>query len=203
MKNQVSNETAQIIYSLYGNGRQNKAVLASLRSAKSMHSLKAQSAWPIIMTYLDDKYLSSDGMTTSAENAVFATLRMYAIHQQGNSDLVFGSRYASDKDKKGIGLFNALGQLNIASDSATALANRVEVVLSATNFGAVINALTHLVQILKGSKLRFTIDYANLAQELYRFQQSYEQANEVRMLWGQSFYRLNKPVEIEGENSND
>jgi CRISPR system Cascade subunit CasB len=209
MSNGVQGATRAIILSLYNDGRPDKAVLASLRGASSIESPKAQNVVPFVVAHLDESQLSHTGKPTYAENAVFAALRMYAIHQQGNDSYCV---YASQTNKSengdgnqvvGISLFAALSRLRASLDDSQALDRRMRPLLATTNYGSLVNSLTHLVGIMKATKQPFIVDYARLAQELCWFQMSYEQANRVRLVWGQSYYRVTKQDKGKGENDND
>ncbi|MFD1485323.1 type I-E CRISPR-associated protein Cse2/CasB [Lacticaseibacillus baoqingensis] len=191
MRPKIRNTTAHIIQILYGNGNMDKAVLAGLRHSITLMSPQAQVAWPVIMANLAEGDLSRNGEPTAAETAVFTALKLYARHQQGNQGLVYGSV----KDDEGISLMAALAQMSHKKGNQTRIDNRVNQLLKVTNINSVINALSHLVDIVQTSQQ--PIDYAQLAEDLYWFQQSYEQANRVRLFWGQIYYRPVKALEEE------
>ncbi|WP_236149816.1 type I-E CRISPR-associated protein Cse2/CasB, partial [Lactobacillus delbrueckii] len=69
---------------------------------------------------------------------------------------------------------------------------RVQALLGTNNYNAVIDQLVHLMQIIKSKKTGIKIDYARLAGDLYKFQFGYRQANEVRLRWGEQYYRAFK-----------
>lgn len=187
MTYEIESATAKIINTLYRDGNPNKAVLASLRSAATMTSQRGQAVWPIMMANLDQKYLSRTGVPTRAENAVYAAIRFYAIHQQGKeSQSVYGP--ANGEQAEGVQLFTALANLRKREEVRVALDRRVQPLLATTNADSVINSLSHLVQILKADNWQQKIDYARLAQDLYGLQANYEQATRVRLRWGQQYF---------------
>mgnify|MGYP003362117043 FL=1 len=190
MTYEIEKTTSWIISDLYRGGNPNKAVLSSLRNAATMESQRAQAVWPIMMARLDARYLSRNGTPTSAETAVYAALRFYAIHQQGKEQSVYGS--AGGEDPEGQQLFEALGKMRRNEETRVALDRRVQPLLATTNAASVINGLSHLVSILKANNGTQKIDYAHLAQDLYGLQGSYERANRVRLIWGQQYFRENQ-----------
>lgn len=183
---EIEKTTRQIIYALYRDGNPDKAVLASLRDAVSMTSRRAQVVWPIMMANLPKEQLSRDGVPTRAEVAVYTAIRFYAIHQQGKEPLVYGP--AGGDTATGMTLMSALANLRRSEDLRTALDRRVKPLLATTSVTGVVNELTHLVNILKAKNENQKIDYARLAQDLYGLQASYEQANRVRLRWGQQYF---------------
>lgn len=200
MVNQVQKTTAHIITELYREGEPNKAVFASLRGAADLTSRRAQVVWPFMMANLPTAWLSRDGVPTEYERAIYTTLRLFAIDQYGNNQPVF----ATSADG-GQSIFAVLAVVRQDTDSQNSLQasldRRVVPLLGMTDIGAVINALTHLVEIIKAKGVGATIDFSQLAAELVRFQQSYEKAVQVRLMWGQSYYAT--PVQTDhrkGEN---
>ena len=195
----IRKSTASIINSMYGNGHPDRSVLASLRGNSSMTSPRAQAVWPVFMANLDGRDLSITGDPTPAEIAVFTAVRLYAIHQQANGDdeNAYASRWA--KTKPGMPLFSAFAIMRQDPTKLVALDRRVKPLLGTTNVSSVINALTHLVSMLKSNTHQLKIDYAELANQIYWYQQSYEQANRVRLQWGQAYYRtVKETVQPEG-----
>lgn len=187
MVNKVKGVTSRIIKALYGNGNLDKAVLASIRSAATITSPRAQKVWPVLMANLDEDMLSKTGAPTYAENAIYTAIRLYAVCQQGKTEFMCGS--VNNEEAPGRTLFGALADLRKREDIRVALDRRVQALLETTNISGVINAITHLVEILKSHNVSEKIDFPLLAEELYWFQFSFEQANQVRLFWGQQYFR--------------
>ncbi|KRL00525.1 crispr-associated protein [Liquorilactobacillus capillatus DSM 19910] len=166
-----------------------------------MASPQAQSVWPVMMAELQKPMLSQNGEPTYAEIATYAVVRLYAIHQQSIDTCVYSPSVNQYNEKsEGVSLFVALAGLRQNEDVKVALDRRVQPLLATTNVNSVINSLTHLVAILKGSQRTCKVDYARLANDLFQFQISYEQANRVRLNWGrQYFYSNNKSKKEQNE----
>lgn len=203
MENSITVPVGRILRQLYGNGNLNKAVLASARHAASMTSPQAQAVWPVIMSELPQPLLSRNGEPTYAETATYTAIRLYAIQQQGIETCVYAPAYSkSTEEAEGMTVFSALAGLRQNEDTKTALDRRVQTVLGTTNVDSVINSLNHLVAILKSNQRSHPIDYAQLANDLFYFQMSYEQATRVRLNWGrQYFYSANKTTQTEGKKN--
>lgn len=200
---EIEKATERIIRQLYNNGDTDKASLSALRSAATIDGYRAQKVWPVFLSNLDEQWLSKNGKATREESAIFAAVRMYALHQQASDACVFSRRNYSDKkdekkkdvEKNGRELFEALNWLKQGTDSHEALDRRVQALLGTNNYNAVIDQLVHLMQIIKSKKTGIQIDYARLAGDLYKFQFGYRQANEVRLRWGEQYYRAFKKLE--------
>ena len=177
----ISKITNNIIENrLYDNGNFVKGALASLRGSNSLLSKKATAVMPVMLSKLAKNSLSVDGTPTYAENAVFTALRCYAIYQQGNDHYVNGSSSKS--------IFEALAQLSQNDDLRDALDRRMSILLGSTNFNGVSNSIIHLLQILKSHDRNQTLNFASLAQDLYNFQFSFENARKVCLRWGRQYY---------------
>lgn len=181
--------TNKIIERLYNNGNLDKATLAALRGTSQFTSPKAQKAWPIIINYLPNSYLSKNGNPTAAETAIYATIRFYAIFQQGQDKFVSVNK---ENSQTGVSFFRALARLRQDEKLKQALDRRVQALLATTNVNSVINSLVHLVEILKSNDNKaLEIDFPLLAQDLYKFQWNYHCANEVRLAWGEDYFNQN------------
>lgn len=185
--------TSNIIRQLYNDGQINKAALSSLRQSASITSKKATSVWPILLAEIDKKDLSKDGYPTHAEIAIFTAIRCYAIYQQANDQNVFASsENGQDKNNVGLTLFQALSNLRQDESIQKALDRRVESLLASTEINSIVNGIIHLLEILKAHNKYLQIDYAVLAQDLFRFQFGNDSAREVSLMWGEQYFHVNK-----------
>ncbi|MFD1124166.1 type I-E CRISPR-associated protein Cse2/CasB [Lentilactobacillus raoultii] len=190
--NDVGAVTNKIIRTIY----MDKAILASLRGAVSITSLRAQTVWPVLIANLDEGMLSRSGKPTYAERAIYAAIRLYAISQQGPHTLTS----PEDNKSKSKSFFDALANLRQNELIRVALDRRVQMLLKTTNINGVINSLVHLLEILKANKMAPKIDYPLMAKDLYKFQFGYEQSNQVRLRWGQQYFRsFDKITKSEGK----
>ncbi|KRM72128.1 type I-E CRISPR-associated protein Cse2/CasB [Lacticaseibacillus brantae] len=186
---EVQQVTERIINDLYNFGAPDKATLASVRGAMSITDVRAQAVWPVMMAEMRPEMLSHTGKPTYAETAIYAALRLFAISQQGQSQFAY-ARAAKASEPQGYTLFQVLAQMRRNESDRTRLDRRIQPLLAVGNVNRVVNELTHLVEIVKGT--RQPIDFAQLAGDLYSFQMSYESANQVRLRWGQQFFAVTK-----------
>ncbi|WP_125573784.1 type I-E CRISPR-associated protein Cse2/CasB [Levilactobacillus huananensis] len=200
MADELKQIAGRIIHAIYRDGAVDKAVLANLRNAPTVASQRSQKVWPILMANLSEQQLSKNGVPTREEVAVYTAIRFYAIYQQGNQTMCVYAP-ARGTDAKGQMLFGALGNLRGNDDLRVAMDRRVQPLLATTNVAGVINELSHLISILKSHGNNQQIDFAQLAQDLYWLQVSYEQASRVRLLWGQQYFR--QADKAKGEKNND
>lgn len=61
-----------------------KAVLAELRNSINRDNDYASKTWQLLFEKLPKDYLNTNGYLTREEQAILATLQLYAVHQQGN-----------------------------------------------------------------------------------------------------------------------
>ncbi|GEO66872.1 type I-E CRISPR-associated protein Cse2/CasB [Levilactobacillus spicheri] len=200
MNQEIRQVTAHALRALYQDGHPNTAALASARSTTSFTSPRAQAVWPVMLASLTPQMLSHQGQPTAAETAVYAAVRLFAIHQQGQSVCAYAPAiHQQDDATKGTELFKALAEFRNA-DNQQALDRRVRSVLSTGNVASILNELSHLVKILKASKRAPQVDYAQLAQDVYGLQQNYQWANQIRLRWGeQYFWQESSNTQTEGK----
>lgn len=183
MTAQIKSVISRTIYQLWGNNEPNKAAFAALRNSNSILNRNATVIWPLIMENMQREELSKDGRPTKAEIAVFTVLRCYALYQQGNDLLRYADRTSNGKE-----LFVVLSSMRKDDLTKKAIDHRVQAVLGSSNVQSVINALYHLVSILKASSTNNLIDFAQLGQDLFYFQLSNELARQICLKWGQQYY---------------
>ncbi len=189
----IISKTDSIIRQLYRKGGDTirKDILAGLRAGKDVTSQRARIFWPVMMENLSSEYLASNEPTFE-ENAVYSAVRLYAIHQQGNDELV----YASGKEE-GNAFFEALKKVRISKQQnnidTKSLDRRIQLLLATTNFGSLVNSLVQIEKIGKASGFN-KVDYSQLAQDLLYFQYSYENANKVLLKWGREYFSYSKNI---------
>lgn len=135
-----------------------------------------------------------------AEWAIYLALTLYALHQQGNE-------FAPNKmNGSGIGLGNAVRCLADKQLEHVKGEKKLEDAPVFRRFSALATAermeelswhLRGIVQLLRAEGIPF--DYARLAKDFYRLQNP-DIAYEVRLEWGQDYYRLPKDENPEEEN---
>lgn len=164
-----------------------KATLSHLRNSIGRDISETVEIWPLMFEEVPMEYLSQNGTPTRQENAILASLQLYALHQQGRSESV----HETSRNSVGKAL-HYIRDLN-----NTALDRRFNALITSGNFKELTTHLRHLISILK-QEADTKIDYAKLAEDFYWYQSSPETANRMRMRWGQDYY-FYQTKEKEGE----
>ncbi|WP_367569142.1 type I-E CRISPR-associated protein Cse2/CasB [Lacrimispora sp.] len=181
--------TARVIFKLGERleSSETKAILSHLRNSIGRDISETVEIWPLMFEEVPLEYLSTSGIPTHQENAILASLQLYALHQQGKSKSVYES--------SGYSVGKALHDIRDLNN--TALDRRFNALITSGNFKELTTHLRHLISILK-QEADTKVDYAKLAEDFYWYQSSPETANRMRMRWGQDYY-FYQTKEKEGE----
>lgn len=187
--NSVYNTTATIIYRLeqMEDTGQAKAVLSTLRNTIGSSFKQSFGAWSMVFEHIPESYLSRTGEPTEEENAIFHTLQLYALHQQGKA---YGVNF---KERENMG-----GSLRVLRAEGQSADRRFNALVTSTNYEEWIHHLRQMVKLLK-SKTDARVNYPLLAEDLFWFQKGY--AETKRFQWAQSYYFIKTKQEGE-ENEN-
>lgn len=174
----IERKTAAVILTLWNNGDCDKAALSSLRKSKTLSC--ANAAYPVILSRLNREWLSTNDKETKEEKAIYEAVRLYAMYQQGISDLTSapGWNFAHQLYK--------FKQDN--ENRAKALDSRFHNLTGGSDFKTMAAQLEHLIMIVKQGKKAPKIDFPSLAQDLYDYQVSRAKMNAVRLRWGEEYY---------------
>lgn len=177
--------TNRIIDSLWNSGQPNRAALSGLRTAKTISSHQAVSAWPALLGFISEEELSRTGKPTRGEIAIFTAVRAFALYQQGNNERLL------NKDG-GKTVMEALSLLRAGDpNQQAALDRRTENLLSTTQLSSLLHQLISIVSIVKSKGDGGPLDLGQLARDLYEFQThvgAYNGAQKVILRWGQQYY---------------
>lgn len=183
-----------------------KANLARLRNSIGNDISQTVYIWQEVFEEMPKDFLSKNGKLTKEENAIFTTLQLYALHQQGNSNSVNIS-YSfenSDEENKKIECMNMGDSLNklrltliMEKADSKSLDRRFNAMITSANFNELTIHLRHLISILKANK-NIKINYSKLADDLFDLQKGSRE--EICLKWGQSYYS-NKNLENKGEKN--
>ena len=200
MSSKVANQYQQI--SLYMNRKLEsisraageswgRAQLAMLRRGIGKTPGEMPELWGILFADMPEDMMAKGGDPTRAEWAVYTALTLYALHQQGKNP-------ADDNmHRPGVRFGQAMGRLAPTDDDKERIGKRFKAFAMADDLQAAAYYLRSLVQLLRDADIG--LDYALLAQDLYRFQ-SPKTVSSVRLKWGQDFYAV-KSTENEEENT--
>ncbi len=202
MESKIAQITENIIGILYNDGKGKTAELAALRSTKVITDRYARKVIPLLASYSYGDLVLDNGEINPKILAIYNALKLYAIHQQGqtNNDGNLRLVYASEKTS-GQNLIALLGQLRKDEEVRNGLDRQVNRLLAAPNLDFMMNVLIRLIKILKSKNKIDSIDYGRLAADLYIFQKGIDAASGVRFRWGALYYQnFNKNTNEEGVN---
>lgn len=165
-----------------------KAALASMRRGAGKIPGELPELWGMLFDGFPEELMSMSGEPNQAEWAVYAALTLFALHQQSKSL----SEECMSREGQTMG--SAVRRLSPAESGDDFDRVRRKFNIAATS--ADIRELTHhlrgLVQLLRDADI--PLDYPRLAEDLYLWQFP-EGMRNVRLRWGQDFYRLPKTEE--------
>lgn len=154
-----------------------RAALANLRKGIGRKPGDMPELWGVFLENMPEEMYSISGEPSSAEWAVYTALTLYALHQQGK-DLQMS---APD-----ISLGSAVAKLVNDEEEREHVWKRFSTAVEAADIISLAYYLRGLIQLLRAKNI--PLDYPKLAKDLFHWQLP-EQADHVRLRWGQDFYR--------------
>jgi CRISPR system Cascade subunit CasB len=167
------------ICSIPGDGPR-KAILAKLRHGIGKKPGEDPELWGILLEGLPEKWLSNRGEPSPAEWAIYTSLTLFALHQQGNDP------QCRSMQGQGVSLGRAVRGLVKDDEDEERILRRFRQVVGADSMPELTHYLRSMVQLLRQEDI--PLDYGALANDLYQFQFP-EAAARVRLRWGEDYYR--------------
>ena len=184
----IERNTNKIIKKLHEREGNDKAILSALRRSNSILSRQATIVWPMLFEYIKEKdTFGENSRQTTSERAIFTALRCYAVFEQGN-DVERDREYDNEN---AMSLFRSLSFLRKDEQLREALDRRVRAVLSTTNAEVVTRSLVSLTKIIKANNPAASINYPELANDIYNFQLGFEPTRKVAIKWGREYFWIN------------
>lgn len=157
-----------------------KAILAKLRRGVGCALGEKPELWNYLLDGFPEELMSKNGEPTRAEWTVSTTLSLYALHQQGR-DLRMEPMHV-----KGMQLGSSIRQLAENEDQLPAVRRRFAAFATSSDMRECAYHLRGLVQLMRAKGI--PLDYVQLTKDLYWFQNQ-DDAQRVKLRWGQDFYR--------------
>lgn len=159
-----------------------RAMLANLRRGVGKTPGELPELWGAFLNELPEELYANNGTPSYAEWAIYLSLTLFALHQQGNSQ---------SAHKERISLGNAAAGLMTeqSDDERNRVLRRFGPVVTAKDMSGLSHHLRGLIQLFKANDIG--LDYVRLAEDLYDFQFD-ESRKKVQLRWAQDFYRINK-----------
>lgn len=157
-----------------------KALLAQLRRGIGKHPGELPELWGIFLNELPKEYMSQTGEPSREEWAIYTTLTLFALHQQGHDSLMH-----IDDDKNRLGCAVSRLSQDIGDDASERILSKLSLAAQSSDMEELSYRLRTLVKILRDNDIK--LNYVDLAGDLYNFQ--FENSiDKVRLKWGQDFY---------------
>ena len=165
-----------------------RAMLAKLRRGVGKPPGASPDVWAVTLSDAPDEWHSRDGSPSFAENAVHATLTLYALHRQGKERGMSVCGRADDGRELGDSVGAAAARLVQADESNLgAVKRRFDRAVTSAGFSELSRHVVGIVQLLKAGDR--PLDYPRFALELFWFQHPGRE-DMIRLRWGEDFYRV-------------
>ena len=167
-----------------------KAKLAKLRNSIGKSDLVV--TYPFLFEMLPESLLGKSIQLSDEEKAIVWCLQLYALFQQGKEGCVHDWTAKSQN----FGFF--LSRLRKNGESE-AIDRRFNAMILADTGEEFITHLRHLLRIFKKNDQLGTLDFTQLAVDIYCFIHWQEGKEQVRLSWSREFYKSR----IQGEENHD
>ncbi len=171
-----------------------KAALANLRRGIGRIPGDMPELWGVYLQELPESMQWENGKPTREEWAVYLALTLYAMHQQGHP------LPADNMNQEGVRFGSCVRQLVKPEEEPqdSSILRRFNALATAADMQECAHYLRGVIQLLRAESI--PVDYPQLAWDLYELQFP-EAAPQVRLRWGQDFYRTPVKKEAKGEES--
>lgn len=171
-----------------------KSILAELRRGLGKRPGDDPKLWGVIFGEMPEVLMGKGSKASYAENAIYTSLTLYALHQQGHK---LDSQNMNDEDVR-IGC--AVARIIDRTEDEERIIRRWDQVATSANSAELANHMRSIVQMLSKKKIGF--NYPALAVDIYRFQFP-ELAPGVRIEWGREIYRELNSQRMKGESNHE
>lgn len=183
-----------------------KASLAQLRRGIGKKPGELPELWGAFLKDLPEELMLKTDVPSRAEWAVYTALTLFALHQQGHSEPMNeqGEKHRLGRAVRKLVPDSGEDSNEEESDEEDSNEKSVKLKLSlaanSDDMTELAYRLRTLVSLLSSESIK--LDYVDLAGDLFLFQ--YEnQADYVRLKWGQDFYRIEKTDDNGKEYNNE
>ena len=138
----------------------------------------------------ENNILQHGDAPTSREQAAYAALTLFAVHQQSVRD--------ASMNQPGVSFGTAVGRLSRGDPNSAGITRRFTAIQTTGQWSDIVRQSRRLIQLLRTS--RVPLDYGLFAQDLVLLQGTEKQANSVRFRWGRDFARVRQNATAEDAN---
>ena len=172
-----------------------KALLAGIRDSIGKELANAPQVWPLLFANLPEEYLGDKAKITAEENAIYLSLQIYALMQQGSSKLERGE----EKATRNIG--ESLRILRGDESKVKAMDERFNTMVTAGSFEELSHYLRQMIKILKATAANPSVNYPKLANDLFWMQKG--KRDNILMDWARAYYQTFQKNTVEKESTNE
>ncbi len=158
-----------------------RAALANLRRGVGRRPGEFPQLYGELLQDMPQEMYSSGSKPSYAEWAVYMALTLYAMHQQGKDVKT------DNMNRENVSLGNAASELVADNDDTERIWKRLYAVASSDDMQEMSYHIRGLIKLLRDKDI--PLDYPQLAKDLYLYQLSDESAEQIRLKWGQDFYK--------------
>ena len=162
-----------------GNEAMTKANLACLRRGIGKPPGSLPDLWGLTMDGMPEDLVGTGREPSWGEWACYLALTLYALHQQGKD------WKTAPMHLPGQGLGKAIRKLAKNDEEQKRIKRRFDQVVTSDSPQEAAHHLRSMIQLLRAQDI--PLDYAALAQDLYRYQNP-DERDRVRLSWGRDFY---------------
>lgn len=170
-----------------------KALLAGIRDSIGKELTNAPQVWPLLFANLPEEYLGDKARITAEENAIYLSLQIYALMQQGASK----SERGEVKSTRNIGESLRI----LRGDESKAMDERFNTMVTAGSFEELSHYLRQMIKILKTNAANPSVNYPKLANDLFWMQKG--KRDNILMDWARAYYQPFQKSTVEKENTNE
>lgn len=166
-----------------------RAMLAKLRRGIGKQPGELPELFEILFSDMPEELYGQGDEPSYAEWAIYTSLTLFALHQQGkDKDRPMSAGGKIEGKNTGNSLGAAVGCLvKQDREREPAIKRRFDAVLTASEFTEFAHHARGLIQLLRGVDI--TLDYPRFAVDLYWYQFD-EIRNRIRLRWGEDYYRI-------------
>lgn len=184
---QIKQLTKKKVERLLTEGPWSRAMLAKLRRGIGKQPGELPELFEILLGDIPEKLYGKGDKPSYSIWAIYTTLTLFALHQQGKERPMSVS---GDPDTKNSG--NSLGTavgflIRQDRDREPAIKRRFDAVVTANEFTEFAHHARGLIQLLRAGDI--PLDYPRFAEDLYWYQFD-ETRSRVRLRWGEDYYRI-------------
>ena len=173
-----------------------RSTLARLRRGAGCTPGEMPQLWGFFLDGMPEKWMGNRE-PSRAEWAIYTALTLFALHQQGKDpETEWMSQPGAPLGKSVAGLIGA-------AEEESRVVRRFHALATSVDMEELSHHMRGMVQLLRSKNI--PLDYPALAEDLFWYQNA-EYQGQVRLRWGQDFYRRTLPeqaVEMKEDGSHE